>query len=334
MPFILVTGAFGNVGQSVLFALKQFGIKTRAFDFPSKKNRKIAKRFSFASELFWGDIRDRNAVRTSLENIDAVIHLAAIIPPESERSPTLAYQVNVEGTKNIISAITDSSLHPRLVFSSSVATYGDRVKNFYISVGDPLLPCEDDEYAKQKVICESLIRASNLDWVICRLSYIVWCKKLTMNPLMYRMPLETHLEVCHTSDTGLALVKAALIDEALGKTFNIAGGEKCRITYHDYLDRMVRLFGLGGIRHIPKEAFSSKGYHCGFMDTDESQRLFHFQLHTLEDYFREVASEASRFKFWAWLFRPLVIAGLLAKSPYLKACHTKERFLKTGMIRG
>lgn len=317
MNLVLVTGAFGNVGRSVMDALKAEGRSVRAFEYPSAVNLKLARRLGKGSELAWGDIRDGRAVAAAVEGCDAVIHLAAVIPPAADRDPEFAASVNIGGTAAVLAAVLASPRRPRLVFSSSVAAYGDRVKDYFIRADDPLRPCDDDEYAKQKVRCEALVRESGADWVICRLSYIVWRKKLSMDPLMFRMPLDTRLEVCHTADTGLALARAAFRDEAIGGTYNIAGGLSCRSTYHDYLDRMLRLFGLGGVDFIPRRAFSAKGYHCGFMDTAESQRLFRFQRLGLEDYYGEVESEAKPVRPWTRLFRPLARAAVLSRSPYL-----------------
>jgi len=318
MTTTLVTGAFGNVGRSVIAALREEGGAVRAFEYPSRANLALARSLGTGVELAWGDIRDQSAVARAVDGADAVIHLAAVIPPAADADPVFARSVNVGGTAAVIAAVAASPRRPRLVFSSSVATYGDRVKDWFIRVTDPLRPCDDDEYAKQKVECEALVRASGLDWVICRLSYIVWRKKLAMDALMFRMPLATRLEVCHTADTGLALARAATCDEAVGGTFNIAGGESCRTSYRGYLDRMLRMFGLGGAGFLPERAFSGKGYHCGWMDTGESQRLFRFQRLGLDDYYREVAAEARSRKPWIGLVRPIARAWLLARSPYLK----------------
>ncbi len=336
---ILVTGAFGNVGQSVLAALNasgtwqidtvpqetrtklaEQGLTIRVLDVPNTKNRKLARKMqkTIPMEIIWGSVTDEQTVKQALEGVSVVIHLAAIIPPLSNAMPELAYSINVKGTELLIKLMEAQTNPPKLVFSSSVAVYGDRVDNFYIRTDDPLAPCDDDAYAHHKVACESMIRASSLSWVICRLSYIVWRKKLFMDPLMFRMPLETHLEVCHTLDTGLALARAGFVPEAEGQTLNLGGGETCRTTYREYLDRMFKLFGLGGAGFLPREAFSKKGYHCGFMDTELAQALLKFQHHSLEDYYAEVREETRLRRFWVALARKSAQAWLIAQSPFLK----------------
>jgi len=337
---VLVTGAFGNVGQSVLAALNEpktwqidtipaamraklteEGLTIRVLDVPNTKNRKLAQKLQkkIPMEIIWGSINDEQTVQQALSGVSVVIHLAAIIPPLSNAMPELAYTINVEGTDLLIKLMQAQTNPPKLVFSSSVAVYGDRVDNFYIRTDDPLAPCDDDAYAHHKVACESMIRTSSLSWVICRLSYIVWRKKLFMDPLMFRMPLETHLEVCHTLDTGLALARAGFVPEAEGQTLNLGGGVSCRTTYGEYLDKMFKLFGLGGAGFLPREAFSKKGYHCGFMDTEKAEALLQFQHHTLEDYYAEVREETRMKRFWVALARKSAQAWLIAQSPFLRA---------------
>ena len=162
MKHVLVTGAFGNVGRSTVRALKSLGCTVRAFEAP---NRAFARNAAgLGVEAVAGDVRDPAAVGRALEGMDAVIHLAAIIPPAAEDRPDLARSVNVDGTRAVLSAVADSKRRPFLVFSSSVAVYGDRVEGTEIQVGDPLAPNDDDEYGKQKVECEALVRGSGLDW--------------------------------------------------------------------------------------------------------------------------------------------------------------------------
>ncbi|GAH29848.1 unnamed protein product, partial [marine sediment metagenome] len=81
--------------------------------------------------------------------------------------------VNVGGTSNIIKAMEMQPQKPRLVYTSSIAIYGDRRKSPLIRTSDPPNPTINDEYAKQKLKCEDLIRSSSLKWVILRLTYIV-----------------------------------------------------------------------------------------------------------------------------------------------------------------
>lgn len=314
---VLLTGAFGNVGTSTLDELIRRNYEITIFEAPTKRNLKLSKRYD-ACNIIWGDIRNYGDVARAVEGQDVVIHAAAIIPPLADREPELAYAVNVGGTDNVVRAIIGQEHSPKLIYTSSVSVYGDRVKTPYIRVDDPARPNEDDGYAKQKLKCEELIRGSGLEWVIFRLSYIVSADKLEMDPLMFHMPLDTGLEPCHTKDVGTALVNAITTNEVYGKTYHLAGGPKCRITYREYLDTMISLFGLGrGL--LPDSAFKSKGFHCGYMDTEESQKLLKYQNHGLGHYFNEVKKKVAATRFFAKvggaLSRAIARDVLLKRSP-------------------
>ena len=101
---VLVTGAFGNIGESTLLALFEKDYKIRCFDLPNKRNGKIAKKLNKKGkfETIWGDIGDLPLVESIIKDVDCIIHLAGIIPPLSETRPDLARAVNIQGTKNII----------------------------------------------------------------------------------------------------------------------------------------------------------------------------------------------------------------------------------------
>lgn len=325
---ILVTGAFGNVGRSTLKALLARGERFAVLEEKRPGAERLASRLARElglpggrfPELFLGDIRDPRLAARAVAGRDAIIHLAALIPPAADIHPELARAVNVGGTKKLLDAAKAlGPSAPRFIFASSVAAYGDRLADCWIGVGDPLSPSPGDEYGRTKVEAEALVRASGLSFSILRLSYIVWRKKLRRDPLMYHMPLATKLEICHTEDAGRAFAAAAANSEALGRTFNIGGGESCRTSYRDYLDAMLRLFGLGGLKALPEEAFAASGFHCGwFLDSDEAERVLRFRRKSLADYYVEVAEEASWTRIGGLLFRPLLRPRLFAASPFLR----------------
>jgi nucleoside-diphosphate-sugar epimerase len=315
---VLLTGAFGNVGTSTLEELIKKNYDITIFEVPTKNNLKTAKRYD-SCNIVWGDIRKYDEVAKAVEGQDVVIHTAAIIPPLADQKPELAYAVNVWGTENVIKAMKSQEHQPKIIYTSSVSIYGDRVKNPYIKVDDSPRPNGDDEYAKQKLECERLIRSSGLEWAIFRLSYIVSAGKLEMDPLMFYMPLNTSLEPCHTKDVGTALTNAVENQGVYGKIFHIAGGARSRISYRNYLDRMIELFGLGR-KLLPEWAFRKSGFHCGYMDTEESERLLKYQNHSLENYFNEVGKKVAPTRFFARLggalSKAIAKSALLKRSPY------------------
>jgi nucleoside-diphosphate-sugar epimerase len=320
---ILLTGAFGIVGRETIPELVAAGHSVRCFDVATKATRRmcrrtlrrLARRSLPQPELRWGSLTDIGDVAAACAGMDAVIHLGAVIPPMADRKPELARLVNVGGTEVLVRCLERTNPACRLVFTSSIAIYGDRRHGPVIRIEDAPNPGRHDPYAHQKIEAEAVVRSSLLDWNILRLTYIVSADKLRMDPLMFEMPLDTPIEICHAADVALALRRAAE-GTFRGQTFQIAGGQSCRTTFGDYLRRMLALFGFGQCQRLPDQAWSTGEFHCAWMDTEESQRVLGFQRAGLEEYYREV-KRVSAFKcFLVRLARPLAWAWLLSRSVY------------------
>lgn len=74
-----------------------------------------------------GDIRDVDVLNAALRNADGVIHLAAMWLLHSKEYPRTAFDVNVQGTFNVLEACVNNDVE-RLVYSSSASVYGDAVE--------------------------------------------------------------------------------------------------------------------------------------------------------------------------------------------------------------
>jgi nucleoside-diphosphate-sugar epimerase len=315
---VLVTGAFGIVGKSTVEELVHQGHHVHIFDLPTRKNKHMAGSLPDNIAVCWGDVTHAPDLENVVTGMDVIIHLAAVIPPLADKKPLLAEKVNVTGTTNLIRAMEKTTPRPKLIFTSSISVYGDRLKNPYITLSDALRPNDDDHYAHHKIECEKLIRGSSLEWVIFRLSYVVSTRKLQMDPIMFDIPLATSFEICDSTDVARALANAVSNPAVWGKTFHIAGGEQCRIGYRDYLKKMLSLFGVGN-KAIPDTAFKRSGFHCGFMDTKMSQDLLHYQHMTLADYFREVEKKMRFKRFFIGIFSALAEKILFSRSPHRPA---------------
>ena len=259
---VLLTGASGTVGFEVL---KQLNEKNQyditVFDLKSKTSAKKFNSLSGEFKMIYGDISKSEDVEKIPANHDFVIHLTAIIPPLADEKPDLAQRVNVEGTKNLINFLEKKSPQAFMIYSSSISVYGDRLKNPEIRVTDTLIPSIGDEYAKTKIETERLIQDSNLQWSIFRLAAIMGNHKISK--LMFHMPLETSVEICTPQDTARAFVNALEHQQELqGKIFNLGGGESCRISYRNLLEKSFEIYGMGKL-DFPEKAFAEKNFHCG-----------------------------------------------------------------------
>ncbi len=112
---ILVTGASGHIGNVLVRTLVDLGRPVRALVRSGDRPPALT---GIDIEVAPGDILDIKTLRSALEGVDVVYHLAAriSIAPASEAD---LEQVNVQGTRNVLDAARTSGVS-RLVFASSV----------------------------------------------------------------------------------------------------------------------------------------------------------------------------------------------------------------------
>lgn len=76
---------------------------------------------------YGGDIRDIDVLNAAMQDIDAVVHLAAMWLLHCKDFPRTAFDVNIQGTFNVLEACVNNNVE-RLVYSSSASVYGDAVE--------------------------------------------------------------------------------------------------------------------------------------------------------------------------------------------------------------
>ena len=325
----LLTGASGAVGREVLLQLLDLKdeVEITVFDKKTKATeafyRKVNKKFN----LIYGDISVKDDVCLACKSKDVVIHLAAIIPPLADKKPELAEAVNIEGTRNLIECLENLSPDAFFIYSSSISVYGDRNSDPWIKTGDKLLPSDRDEYARTKIEAEKIITGSKLKWTIFRLTAIMGTDNHKPSPLMFHMPLDTCLEIATPGDTGRAFVNALNHQENLkGMIYNLGGGEKCRISYRDFLAGSFRAMGLGS-PDFKKNTFAGRNFHCGYYaDGDVLNDLLDFRRDTLDDYFKALKESISPARRIAVkMLRKIIKRNLEKQSEPLAAVKTHNR---------
>ena len=322
---VLLTGASGTIGTEIMSQLvRSEHIRLTVFDIKNARTKKLFSKFEKKIDILWGDISNKDDLKYIPANLDAVIHLAAIIPPLADEKPELAQKVNVIGTQNIIQQLEKTSPNAFLLYSSSIAVYGDHIQNPYITVQEPLNAAKDDIYAQSKIESEKLIQHSNLDWSIFRLTAIM--KNHKISKLMFHMPLPTIMEICTAEDTSRAFTEAIRHrNELSGRIFNLGGGKSCHITYCEFLNRSFHIYGLGKA-DFPDHAFAERNFHCGmYVDGDELENILHFRNDTIETYFNDQKRSVNRIiKLLSLGFRFFIKKGLLHQSEPFEAFKTKN----------
>ena len=74
-----------------------------------------------------GDVRELDVLDAAMKNIDGVFHVAAMWLLHCKDYPRTAFDVNIQGTFNVLEACVKNNIK-RLVYSSSASVYGDAVE--------------------------------------------------------------------------------------------------------------------------------------------------------------------------------------------------------------
>ena len=174
MGKILVTGAEGFIGSHLTELLVNEGYDVRAMvQYNSFNNWGWIDTFNKETkdklDIFLGDVRDPNGVRTAMEGVDAVFHLAALIAiPYSYHSPDMYVDTNIKGTLNILQAARDLGTK-RILVTSTSEVYGTAQ---YVPIDEKHPYQGQSPYSATKIgadrLAESFYRSFNLPVTIVR----------------------------------------------------------------------------------------------------------------------------------------------------------------------
>jgi UDP-glucose 4-epimerase len=154
---VLVTGASGLVGRQVVARLasaRDAVARVVALDLrdPAAADRR--------SDVVYarGDIRDPGLAEVLAQHgVDAVVHLAAVVTPGPHSSRQLEYEIDVEGTRNVLAACLGAGVR-QLVYTSSGAAYGYHADNpVPLRESDPLRGNPAFAYAWHKRLAEEIL---------------------------------------------------------------------------------------------------------------------------------------------------------------------------------
>ena len=276
MKPVLITGGAGSVGRQLAGMLLDDGVPVRIFDLPFMDFEGLEGQKDV--EIFKGDITDPEAVSKAVDGVRCVLHLAAILPPNSEKDRSFTFKVNVEGTQNILTSMKEVAKDATIVFTSSISTYGDTSRE-----KDPVSVEHEqkaiDVYADSKIAGEKLVMSSGVKYVILRIASIAvpaFIEPADPWPFM----ADQKVEMVHRDDVADAIRNSVDADSAVNKVFNIAGGDSWRHTGKKYVEDFFTFMGapidLANYRETP-------GWNHWY-DTEESQSILKYQNRSYEHY--------------------------------------------------
>lgn len=168
---ILITGGMGFIGLHLVDYLLKKGNKIIVLDNFSNSNKNLIKKIQNKNlRIIEGDVRKIDDIVNSMKNQEIVIHLAAKISVnESIENPNETFDVNVNGTKNVLKACKQNNIK-KLIVASSAAVYGEGDKKIKVKEEKKKNPISP--YGESKMKMEEEIEKNNssneMDYIILR----------------------------------------------------------------------------------------------------------------------------------------------------------------------
>lgn len=150
---VLVTGGAGFIGSNLIEKLLSQNNEIICLDnfLTGKKENIEGFMLNPSFRLIEGDIRDIDACKSAVENVDIVFHQAALgSVPRSINDPITTNEININGFLNILVASRDAGVK-RFVYAASSSTYGDNytLPKVEDSIGKPLSPYAVTKYVNE-----------------------------------------------------------------------------------------------------------------------------------------------------------------------------------------
>jgi len=293
---VLVTGATGAIGPSVVSGFREAGFRVRAL----LRDRARAEMFPADVEVCVGDITDGQAVQSAMEGgVDLVVHMAALLHvlnpsvtlrPEYER-------INVGGTVNVVKSAAQLGIK-RVVFFSTIAVYG-KGNGETVTENSPVQP--ETFYAETKLAAERIVlAATGADGqplgTVLRLAAVYGprikgnYRRLLLSLAKHRfIPIGKGLNrrtLVHDWDVASAAVLAARHAKAAGQVYNVSDGQ-----FHT-LNEIVSMMCAALGRVPPRISLPIGPVHSAARLTGNAARVLGLNLPlaaTVEKYSEDVA---------------------------------------------
>jgi len=155
----LITGVAGFIGSNLLETLLKLDQTVVGLDnFSTGHHHNLDEVKSLVSEIQWanftlyeGDIRNLVDCQKACQNVDYVLHQAALgSVPRSIEDPILTNQSNIDGFLNMLVAARDAKVQS-FTYAASSSTYGDHpdLPKVEDKIGKPLSPYAVTKYVNE-----------------------------------------------------------------------------------------------------------------------------------------------------------------------------------------
>lgn len=330
---VAMTGVSGHMGtEAFAQAMELPDLSAKILLTKKKKNdklaKKIKKRYGDRVTILRGSVAEKDLCKQLVEGTDVVVHMAAVIPPASDKSFSDSYECNLLGAVALVDAVKACHPQPKYIHISTVALYGNRNElHPWGRVGDPLLVSPFDAYAMHKLFAERYVLESELEtWAVLRQTAMLHPDMMQDNikdGLMFHTAYNAPLEWSTSRDSG-RLIKNILAAEAKGeipffwkRIYNIGAGKRGRETGYDTFNDGFAMIGGTTDKFFKPYWFASRNFHgLWFADGAELEEMFHYQCDGVKEYWKEIADQHKLFCMGRIVPKGLIHAFLFKKLLY------------------
>ena len=248
----LITGISGLVGSAIARNFLQKGLIVKAL---VRENSDLSLIQDIVSSItiFEGDILDILSLENAMEDVDYVVHSAAMVS-FSPRDKTNMEKVNIEGTANVVNVCLSRKVK-KLCFISSISALGrpskmEDTSNLDVKV-DELQKWTESEsnshYAKTKYLAEAEVwrgEAEGLKIIVVNPTIVLgegdWLKSSTkLFKYVYdEKPFYTSGYINYVDVLDLAeIVEKLTVSEISGERFAVTAG---LVSYKDFFEKIAK----------------------------------------------------------------------------------------------
>lgn len=262
MKRIMVTGAVGQIGSELTMALRKKYGNDNVLATGHKTQPSPTLRDSGPFEFI--NVTQRETIDAMIKkyNIDTIYHMSAILSAVGEKNPQLCWDVNMNGTYNILEAAREHNL-VRVFVPSSIAVFGPETPRVATPNDTILKP--KTMYGVTKVagelLCEYYVRRFNVDVRGCRYPGIISYETLPGGgttdyavAIFFEAVKNKSYKCFLKEDTRLPMM---YMPDCLKATFDLMEADFSKLKHHTDFNVTAMSFSAGELaaeikKHIPE----------------------------------------------------------------------------------
>ena len=251
---VLCTGSNGFVPSYVIGELHDKGYYVVGLQRSQRVVDGVTQR-EIPDEIYYGDVRDEALMHKLVEQVDGVIHLAAILGTGHTENVWLWYENNVKGTLNILDACEEAHVPMTYI------TVGNYFEHNNYSNSKVAAAREVLKYAKFRGVKAGLVRALNAVGPRQKIKNTGKIMATFINNALNDIPLKvfggkdncSNMDLVYAGDVAKALVKMleGIMSGEIAPGTEVEAGTGIAPSVYEIAEMVIKKVGKGTIEEVP-----------------------------------------------------------------------------------